>query len=67
MSELDIFHVHVPQIAEMIVICQDMSQKEYENWKLETMKTTPIEAVGFMEKIFVIVDQFVCGKMKMGA
>ena len=67
MSELDIFHVHVPQIAEMIVICQEMNQKEYENWKLETMKTTPIEAVGFMEKIFAIVDRHVCRKMKMGA
>ena len=67
MSELDIFHMYISQIAEMIVICQGMSQKEYEDWKLETMKTTPIEAAVFMEKIFVIVDRHVYKKMKMGA
>lgn len=63
MSELDIFHVHVPQIAELIVICQGMNQKEYENWKLETMKTTPIEAAVFMEKIFIVVDRHVYRKV----
>ncbi len=67
MSEIDVFQMYIPQITELIVVCQEMNRKEYENWKIETMKTTPIEAVGFMEKIFVIVDRFVCRKMKMGA
>lgn len=67
MSELDIFHMYIPQIAELIVICQNMNQKEYEDWKIETIKTIPIEAVVFMEKIFIVVDRHVCRKMKMGA
>ena len=67
MSELDIFHMYMQQIAELIVICQDMSRKQYENWKIETMKTTPMEAVVFMEKIFIVVDRHVCRKLKTGA
>ena len=58
MSEIEIFHMYRPQIAELIVICQGMSQKEYESWKIETMKTTPIEAVAFMEKIVKVVSAF---------
>lgn len=67
MSELDIFHVHVQQIAELIVVCQEMSQKEYEDWKIETIKTTPMEAAVFMEKIIIVVDRHVHRKMKRGA
>lgn len=58
MSETDIFHVYKSKIAELIVICQGMNQKEYDDWKIETMKTTPMEAVVFMEKIFIVVSAF---------
>ena len=58
MSETDIFHMYRPQIAELIVICQGMNQKEYESWMTETMKTTPMDAVAFMEKIVMVVSAF---------
>ena len=58
MSEIEIFHMYRPQIAELIVICQGMNQKEYESWKAETMKTTPMEAIAFMEKIVIVVAKF---------
>ena len=58
MSETDIFHMYKPQIAELIVICQGMNPKEYESWKTETMETTPMDAVAFMEKIFMVVSAF---------
>ena len=58
MSEIEIFHMYRLQIAKLIVICQDMNQKEYESWKAETMKTTPMEAVAFMEKILMVVSAF---------
>lgn len=45
MSEIDIFNMYIQQIAELIAVCREMNQKEYEGWKIETMKTTPIEAV----------------------
>lgn len=58
MSETDIFHMYRPQIAELIVICQGMNQKEYESWKIETMKTTPMDAIAFMEKMLMVVAAF---------
>ena len=58
MSEIEIFHMYSPQIMELIVICQDMNQKEYESWKTETMETTPMEAIAFMEKIVMVVAAF---------
>ena len=58
MSELDIFHMYIPQITELIVTCKDMNQKQYEGWKAETMEATPMEAVGFMEKILMVVSSF---------
>ena len=58
MSETDVFHMYIPQVAELIVICQDMNQEEYEGWKAETMEATPMEADAFMEKIIMIVTAF---------
>ena len=44
-----------------------MSQEQYENWKIDTMRITPMEAVVFMEKVFIIVDRFVLMEIGMGA
>lgn len=67
MSEIDIFNMYIQQIAELIAVCREMNQKEYEGWKIETMKTTPIEAVVFMKKIFAVVDRCAYKKIKTGA
>lgn len=66
-SEIDIFNMYIQQIAELIAVCREMNQKEYEGWKIETMKTTLIEAVVFMKKIFAVVDRCVYKKIKTGA
>lgn len=58
MSERDFFLMYLPQIAELIVDCQQMTYEGYEQWKQETKESTPDESMGFMEKIFVITDQY---------
>lgn len=67
MSELDIYQMYILRIAELISVCQGMSQEQYENWKIDTMRITPMEAVVFMEKVFIIVDRFVLMEIGMGA
>ncbi len=57
MSERDLYLMYLPQIAEMIVSCQQMTPKGYEQWKKETRDSTPDEAKGFMEKVFEVVDK----------
>ena len=56
MSERDLYLMYQPQIAEMIVSCQQMTPEGYEQWKRETRDSTPDEAMGFMEKVFAVVD-----------
>lgn len=58
MSERDLFLMYLSQIAEMIVNCQQMTQESYKQWKQQTRESTPDDAMGFMEKIFVITDQY---------
>ncbi len=58
MSEKDIYSMYQPQIAEMIVSCQQMTPEGYEQWKQETRESIPHEAVDFMEKVFVVVDRY---------
>ena len=48
--------MYQPQIAEMIVSCQQMTPEGYEQWKQETRDSTPDEAMGFMEKVIAVVD-----------
>ena len=56
MSERDLYLMYLPQIAEMIVSCQQMTPEGYERWKQETRESTPDEAMGFIEKVFAVVD-----------
>ena len=58
MSERDLYLMSQPQIAEMIVSCQQMTPEGYEQWKRETRESIPNEAVDFMEKVFVVVDRY---------
>lgn len=58
MSERDFFLMYLPQIAELIVDCQQMTYEDYEQRKKETRESTLDETMGFMEKIFVITDQY---------
>ena len=58
MSERDLYLMYLPLIAEMIVDCQQMTQEDYEQWKTETKESIPNEAMGFMEKVFVITDKY---------
>lgn len=56
MSERDFYIKCVPIIVEIIVLCREMSQQEYEDLKRETMETTPDKAKEFMRKIFICID-----------
>lgn len=58
MSERDLYLMYLPQIAELIVDCQQMTQEVYEQWKQETRESVPDVAVDFMEKVFVITDKY---------
>ena len=58
MSERDLYLMYLPQIAEMIVSCQQMTPEGYERWKTETKESIPNEDMGFMEKVFVITDKY---------
>lgn len=57
MSERDFYFMHLPQIAELAAECQQMTEEGYGGWKKETLEQMPIEAVGFMEKVFVVIDR----------
>lgn len=64
MSERDLYLMYLPQIAEMIADCQQMTPESYEQWKTETKESIPDDAMGFMEKVFVLVDRY-SGHMKV--
>ncbi|MCX4379487.1 MAG: hypothetical protein OSJ61_25550 [Lachnospiraceae bacterium] len=57
MSERNLYLLYLPQVAELIVICQQMDCESYKQWKHETRESTPNKAIGFMEKIFAVVDK----------
>ena len=50
MSERDLYLMYQPQIAEMIVSCQQMTPEGYEQWKRETRESIPNEAVDRSEE-----------------
>lgn len=58
MSERDFYFMHLPQIAELIAECQRMTEEGYGRWKKETLEEMPIEAAGFMEKVFAVADRY---------
>lgn len=58
MSERDLYLMFLPQIAELIVDCQQMTQESYEQWKQETRGAVPVDAVDFMEKVFIVSDKY---------
>lgn len=63
MSERELYLMFLPQIAELIVSCQQMTKESYEQWKQETRESTPDNAKGFMEKVIKVVDKY-SGHMK---
>lgn len=58
MSEREFYLMHLPQIAELIADCQQMTQEDYEQWKTETRESVPVDSVEIMEKVFVITDKY---------
>lgn len=58
MSEREFYLMFLPQIAELIVSCQQMTPEGYEQWKQETRESVLDAAVDFMEKVFVITDKY---------
>lgn len=58
MSEKDIYLMYLPQIAELIVDCQQMTPEGYEQWKQETRESVLDAAVDFMEKVFIVTDKY---------
>ena len=59
MSEIDIYRMYIPQIAEMIADCQKMTPEGYAEWKRESREAASVAAIDFMEKIFALTDRFV--------
>ncbi len=57
MSERDVYIQCIPMIAEMIVLLREMSQREYEDWKQETMQATADKAKDFMRKVLSCIDK----------
>lgn len=58
MSEKDLYLMYLPQIAELITDCQQMTPEGYERWKQETRESTPHVAAEFMEEVFAVVDKY---------
>lgn len=58
MSERDLYLMFLPQIAELIADCRQMTHEGYEQWKKETRESIPDEAVDFIEKVFVVIDKY---------
>lgn len=58
MSEKDIYLMFLPQIAELIVSCQQMTPEGYEQQKQETRESVLDAAVDFMEKVFIVTDKY---------
>ena len=58
MSERDLYLIFLPQIVELIIDCQQMTQEGYENWKQETRKSISNETVDLMEKVFIVTDKY---------
>lgn len=59
MTEREFYISCIPMIAEMIVICQESDERDYEDWKRETMEHVTDSAKSFMEKVFVTMDKVV--------
>lgn len=58
MSERDLYLMFLPQIAELVVSCQQMDRENCEQWKQETKESVPYESASFMEKVFVITGRY---------
>lgn len=58
MAEKNLYLMFLPQIVELIVSCQQMTQEGYEQWKKETRESTPDDAMRFMEKVIAVVDSY---------
>lgn len=56
MTEKEIFMTYIPQIAELV---DRMSLEEYIAWKREVLITTPVTALWFMAKVFLVTDLMV--------
>lgn len=57
MSERDFYIKCVPIIVEIIVLCREMSQQEYEDLKRETMQATADKAKDFIRKVLICIDK----------
>ena len=58
LAEKNLYLMFLPQIVELIVSCQQMTQEGYEQWKKETRESTPDDAMRFMEKVIAVVDSY---------
>lgn len=59
MTEKEIFMMYIPQIAELV---DRMSVEEYIAWKREVLITTPVTALWFIAKVFMVTDQIAVSK-----
>jgi len=58
MSELEVFNTYKHKVLELAGLCRTMSCEEYNNWRKETLEDTPLDALDFMKKIVILIDQF---------
>ena len=61
MTEYDLFVECIPMIAEMAARCRRLSEREYEDWKRETMGHAPEMVREFMGKVLITIDKYVLG------
>lgn len=57
MTEREIFIENIPQIAEIIVMIRGWNRQQYEEWKADTLVRTPPGAVGFIRKVFIVIER----------
>ena len=59
MTEREIFIENIPQIAEIIVMIRGWNRQQYEEWKTDTLEHTPPRAVGFIQKVFIVIERYI--------
>lgn len=56
MTEREFFFESIPEIAEIAVSCEKMSEEEYEAFKVGWLSTTPATARDFANRILIVID-----------
>ena len=56
MTERDVYEERIPQIAELILLCRQMSEDEFCQWKKDVLKRSDRKAHEFLRKVFFTIE-----------